>query len=462
MKVKAVVLALSVALFVGVTWLLPVPAKAQDSFQQKGLAYKLIGQDSVAVKKISDKNTPKGKLVIPATVKHDGHTYKVVAVDSWGFFGCKDITEVSLPSSVSVVDIWAFTNCSKLKEMTFPPTVKRIGYSALESCESLTQVTLPPGLTAVPERMFQECKSLKHIDLPASVTAIGSCAFKECKALETINMPADITNIGSYAFSQCESLRTITLPASLKKLGGKAFSSCDALESVVIPEGLTDLGEAAFGYCKHLSSVTLPASLDYSYGNPFIYCPAMTSIQLAPGGTTMTIKDGILYSADMTQVIACPVNLDLGDYVLPATVKTIKPYAFYECRGLTGISMTQVETIGESAFYCTGLKRVSFGGSLTEVGKHAFYFSRGITELDLPSTLERVGVGAFSGISKLTKVSFDERLLNEKNQYMFNNSTFGDEAAHAVFTVRQADGKSRNITYNDLPDAKKLYRFIEE
>ena len=102
-------------------------AQAQVEFVKDGLKYTTIDSTSVKVGKISDKRLPKGKLVIPGQVVHDGRTYIVTALAGWGFFGCRDITEIKLPSTLKKIDIWALCRCEKLKE------IKREGWELFGS-----------------------------------------------------------------------------------------------------------------------------------------------------------------------------------------------------------------------------------------------------------------------------------------------------------------------------------------
>ncbi len=104
-------------------------AMAGETFVSGGLKYTEIGNGFVKVGKISDEAQPKGTLVIPPTVKHGGEIYVVSKIDSWGFFGCRGITRVQLPPTLTVIDIWAFTCCESLLGIDIPSSVTEIGYA---------------------------------------------------------------------------------------------------------------------------------------------------------------------------------------------------------------------------------------------------------------------------------------------------------------------------------------------
>lgn len=431
-------------------------AQAQVEFVKDGLKYTTLDATSVKVGKIDDKHCPKGKVRIPERVKHDGVTYTVTAIGSWGFFGCEDITELKLPSTLKKIDIWALCRCKNLKEIKIPAGVTEIGYSAFENCEAITSLTLPDGITAVPERMAQECKNLRQVNLPAGITVIRGSAFSDCDALERIVLPRGVRAIGSYAFSSCEKLAFVTLPQGLETIEHEAFNSCPSLVEIDLPEGLIELGQRAFNYCRSLERVTLPASLTTINGNPFASCNALKEYRVAPGNKSFAVVDGILFTHDLTELLACPVKKELGDYVVPPGVVNISSFAFYDCKSLTGLKMTSVKTIGESAFSgCSRLAKVDFGDKLESLAKGAFYSNGSLTEVSLPSSFRHMEQCNFD-FSGLKTVYLDEKLLEDERD--FNNLSFQFCGKDLIFIVRLAKGGTRTLTIDGIPDMKKYFR----
>lgn len=431
-------------------------AQAQVEFVKDGLKYTTIDSTSVKVGKISDKRLPKGKLVIPEQVVHDGRTYTVTALAGWGFFGCSDITEIKLPSTLKKIDIWALCRCEKLKEINIPAGVTEIGYSAFENCEAITSITLPAGITQVPERMAQECTALRRVNLPASVEVIGGSAFSSCKSLERVVLPPRVALIGGYAFSECDNLKEIVLPAGLKSIEHEAFNCCTSLKSIELPQGLTSLGNRAFNCCTALERVELSASLATITGNPFASCKALKEYRVAPGSTSFAVVDGILFSRDMTQLVACPVNKELGRYEVPATVTTIQPFAFYDCKGLTSVVMTAVKHIGESAFAgCNNLAEVHLGDALETMDKGAFYSNSALTHVSLPASFRHMAQCNFD-FSGLKTVTVPEALLEREQD--FNNLSFQFCGADLRFIVQLARGGTKTLTIDEIPDVKKYFR----
>ena len=71
------------------------------------------------------------------------------------------------------------------------------------SCIELTEVTLPNSLTHIGGRVFEGCTGLTLVTLPDSLTHIGKAAFFGCKGLRNVALPNSLTYIGRQAFCDC-------------------------------------------------------------------------------------------------------------------------------------------------------------------------------------------------------------------------------------------------------------------
>ena len=424
---------------------LTVCCKTSDN----GLRYEITGENTVKVEKASDTNTPKGKLVIPSQVVIDGKTYTVTTIDGWGFFGCKDITELVIPNTIDSIGPFAFCKCEKLANVVIPESVTYMSYAVFENCEALTEITIPRSITRIEERLLSECKNLKKINLPETITSIGLSAFSRCNSLESIVLPDAVTTIGAYAFAYNDSLKYIGLPASLRSIGHDAFSCCQSLKTMDIPEGTTQLGYNAFNYCRALESITLPSTLTDINGNPFSSCRALKEINVRQGEHSLVSIDGVIFSNDMTKLITCPPNHNCGNYTVPTSVKVIMPYAFYDCSKLTGLTMTNVERIGESAFHGTNISTLNLGNKLKSIEKAAFYSCNELSEVYLPDSVQHLGMNAFDFCHQLLKVSLTEKL--SKNENEFNNTVFQFNSNDLKFIVRKDDGTTETLNLDQVP-----------
>ena len=224
----------------------------------------------------------------------------------------------------------------------------------------------------------------------------------------------------------------------------------------MLPEGLKSIGSNAFNNCTALEDVTLPASLTDLNGNPFSSCSALREYKVAEDSQYFTIKDGILFSKDLTQLIACPTSNNIGNYTVPATVKSIASRAFYDCNLLTGIKMTGVVSIGESAFNgCRNLATVDLGSKLETLGKGAFYSNSKIESVVLPDSFKHMDMINFDFCSNLKTVSLSEQL--SKRESDFNNLSFNYNSQDLRFIIRMPDGTTKTLTHDEINDVKKYF-----
>lgn len=182
------------------------------------------------------------------------------------FDGCKQLTEIILPDSVSLISSFSFRNCISLRKMTIPPKVTILYSDLFYGCTSLESVTFNDNINSIGISCFQNCKNLKEIvnGLPKSLTMIGSAAFCGCSKLESVTINENLYFISDNCFKDCLSLQTVTFDNNIKNLEfiyENAFQNCYSLTKIILPNCVTFLGNSSFGNCSKLSEVVLGKSL---------------------------------------------------------------------------------------------------------------------------------------------------------------------------------------------------------
>ncbi len=84
-----------------------------------------------------------------------------------------------------------------------------IGSAAFDGCRGLTSITLPNSVTSIGNSAFSGCSGLTSLTIPSSVTSIGDNAFYGCSGLTSITIPNSVTSIGSSAFSGCKNIENL-------------------------------------------------------------------------------------------------------------------------------------------------------------------------------------------------------------------------------------------------------------
>ena len=187
------------------------------------------------------------------------------------------------------------------------------------------------------------------ITFDGDVTIVGDSAFEESNLTE-IYLPNSVTIIGDSAFYDCHNLKTVSLPESLSTIMLGGFGYCYNLTSISLPDGLTSIGAWAFESCRGLTSISIPESVTSIEDGAFFGCKGLTSIT-----GKYTTPDGMYLIVDGRLVAVALAAID-ANTVIPDNVTSIGDYAFYSS-GLTNITIPEgVTSIGLNAFaYCRNL-----------------------------------------------------------------------------------------------------------
>ena len=154
-------------------------------------------------------------------------------------------------------------------------------------------------------------------------------------------------------------------------IGNSAFYNCTYLDELSIPEGITSIGQSAFAHTG-LYSLTLPASLSHVAPAAFRQMPYLEKFNLAKGNKAFTVVDGVLFTADKKTLISYP-NAKGTRYTVPQGV----------------------EAIGYGAFAESDIEEIVFPDGLKDIDRAAFFGCKGMKQLQLPESLEYIGVLAF-------------------------------------------------------------------
>lgn len=128
-------------------------------------------------------NGTTGKIVIPDGVK---------TISKNAFMLCK-ISEVVIPNSVEIIGDSAFGQCEYLKQVFFSPDskLKEIKSDAFFGCKMLSEITLPDNLSTMRDSVFRG-SGLKHFTFPKYIEYIGNNIFESC----ALNDPTRLTSDG--------------------------------------------------------------------------------------------------------------------------------------------------------------------------------------------------------------------------------------------------------------------------
>ncbi len=276
---------------------------------------------------------------------------------------------------------------------------------------------------------------------------------------KNMNFPAEIngmvvTGIADSAFYGDTTIESITIPSTYTYIGKFAFAGCTNLKKVRFEEGstLSEIGAFAFGPTytepeKKKEDISAEDSEILAYLDSLLSSVGLSQLT---GATVETEEEDIKINEDYLS--------KLSSFSLPDSVKTVGPYAFYNCSALDTALSENLETINYGAFYgskitvadlknvkkidayafyeCADLAEVKNTQNVTSCGGYAFSETALYKEQIKKKSVVYAGsiaVGAYAGLDRIT-LAHNTTLIAD---YAFNNSRMQNltvEFEHGVTT----------------------------
>lgn len=189
-------------------------------------------------------------------------TFNANVIPQISFFG-SSIQSIKLPQSLVAIDYAAFAGCKSLTAISIPATVTEIGPSAFYN-SGLTSVEI--SAPTIGENAFARCENLASATISTAVRTIGSSAFMACKNLASVEIPAEagLEYIGDNAFAGT-ALTNFQFAAcpNLTYIGKWAFAGT-AMVSINLPEGISEVPEGVLFGNKATTTAKTVTSIPYS------------------------------------------------------------------------------------------------------------------------------------------------------------------------------------------------------
>jgi hypothetical protein len=344
----------------------------------------------------------KGNMPVGTSISLNDGTQGITAS---AFFACNNLSNITIPNTVTNIGDYAFTNCGGLTSISIPSSVTYIGEMAFSCCNSLRSIkvdsqntfydsrnncnaiiktsnnelilgcentVIPQSVLSIGFYAFYDCHGLTNIVFPDSLTSICRNAFQDCSELTYVTLGNSLKAIGELAFRDCTNLTNVTIPDSVINIGIEAFSGCRGLTNIIIPNSVKSIGFIAFANCSSLSSIIIGSSLTTIGGDAFSGCDNLTEISVVEGNPKYDSRDScnaIIETASNSLIAGCK------NTSIPSSVTSIGNYAFSGYSSLTNIDIPYpINNIGMYSFsYCTGLTSVSIPSSVNTIDYGAFY-----------------------------------------------------------------------------------------
>ena len=174
---------------------------------------------------------------------------RIISIAARTFQEC-GITKLTLPQNDKL------TGVSRKLEFNGVQTdnMGALGYGVFFGCRKLTDLTIPANVTVINEVVFQDC-NLQNVTFAdaTKITEIQMCAFANNQNLTGVFAGKNFNNlktIGEGAFLNCFKLTDAdfnTLTKNVTRIERETFRNChDGLQTIDIHSGITFIGDGAF------------------------------------------------------------------------------------------------------------------------------------------------------------------------------------------------------------------------
>lgn len=375
-------------------------------------------------------------------VKYDG-TDSVVTIPEGvekigkrAFYGNKTITEVTMPDSVVSIEEEAFTECIKLKTVKFSGKLERIESSAFRKCKALTEAVLPETLSYIGDGAFAGCAKLKVISCESQNIQMDRNPFDhmfsdvKCKLLYDKN---GMLIFAGTLFDYIGEAEDVEVPHGVKRIMNNAFAVSDwgetsKVKSVILPETVVEVGDRAFATCQKLKNFSAPAGVTYGTA-AFEGCKG-----LADDNGFIIIDNNALGYFGYSEIITIPDGVHtLSDKLFEVSYGTNPGN-----KKITEVNLpTSLKKIGSQVFSgCASISTLKIPSGVTEIGSNAFSGCSALVSIDIPDSVVEIGDGAFTNCANLKQINLPSSVqklgtglfagcksMADENGYVINNNT---------------------------------------
>ena len=298
-----------------------------------------------------------GEIVIPSSITVDDTQYTVTEISSGAFY-VREITSITMPSTLKKICDNAFSTLIGLSTLTIPASVEEIGQASFMFLSDLKTIVVEEGNThfCCEQNMLMSASKTRLLCLID--------AYDNQNTLDII-LPSTIKSIDDFAL-RYESVKSIALPEGLETIGQYAFAAT-GISSIAFPSTVRSIGESCLANTRNLNEITV------NEANPYY-----------------TVVDGVLYDKDISNLIK--VTVGHTSLSIPKTVKTIDSDAISQTNMRSLTIPNTVEYLKRFAI-CNNekLKTLVIGSSVKEIGFWSLYgnpvlksvFSRNPEPVDL-------------------------------------------------------------------------------
>lgn len=353
------------------------------------------------------------EIIIPDTVQ---------TIDEGAFYDCLSVEKVTFGAGIEFIDRNAFHNCENISYVNYTGTLlewcqidfcyteeeqsyniyhnpeyvnkfedKEVRYSNPTffahdlhiGGELVTEVTFPEELNVVKYATFARCTSITKVVLHENVKAIGFYAFVTCTGINEIDL-GGVEIIDTAAFDGCYGISKLTLPETLLKIKNNAFRAAQKiieiynLSDIQLDKGFSSNGAVAKYAEKVYTEIPDISNFETDINGFVWYANEEKPYEIALVGYVGTATEVTVPYTHNDKMVVLKECAFAGNTVLQKVTfedgfTAIPNRLFAYCFSLTEVVLPNtIISIGDHAFWSSGLKQIVLPANCTYIDQHAF------------------------------------------------------------------------------------------
>ena len=192
-------------------------------------------------------------------------------------------------------------------------------------------------------------------------------------------------------------------------IGIYAFANCAHLKHVIIPEGVVTIFINAFYNCPELETISLPDTIENNVNSSVRGCPKFMGYKVSDNHEMFELKDGVLFNKEVAHLVDYPAAMEQAEYTVPTGTVEVMRGAFAEHKHLQRVVLPEgIVKIGDGAFRgCEALREVVLPSTLEVIGGQAFAGCSVLERIAIPAATVEIGQNAFSSCWSLQDISVE-------------------------------------------------------
>ena len=245
-------------------------------------------------------------------------------------------------------------------------------------------VQIPASINGIPvTKINGNCfignETVTSISIPGSVKTIEDDALASAHGVTKLTIAEGVTSIGDKAFEKMENLVEANIPSSAaNQLGAWLFSGCKSLQKVSLPEGMPEIPMFTFDGCGSLETIDIPDSVT-RLGAQSFRGTALKEVTI-PANVTGIMNEVFAGCRQLEKVTFAGNNVEVIEYS-----------AFDSCKSLKHLELpTSLRRIGGGAFWASGLTGLIIPYGVTELEGNIVYQCGDLQWMTVPSTVTKI------------------------------------------------------------------------